>query len=78
MKEWIDKAEVLPVENSAPAVDSLRHILNPYESRIDVAWIVVARKRLEDIRSGAVKAVPGEYVFAKLWNGLGNELPVRP
>jgi putative addiction module component (TIGR02574 family) len=69
IKELIDQAEALPVEERALVVDSLLRSLNPPESRIDEKWALVARKRLEDIRSGAVKAIPGEDVFAKIWSG---------
>ncbi|MFN3714169.1 MAG: addiction module protein [Alcanivoracaceae bacterium] len=69
IKELIDQAEALPVEERALVVDSLLRSLNPPESRIDEKWALVARKRLEDIRSGAVKTIPGEDVFAKIWSG---------
>jgi len=69
IKELIDQAEALPVEERALVVDSLLRSLNPPESMIDEKWAVVARKRLEDIRSGAVKTIPGEDVFAKIWSG---------
>lgn len=67
IKELIDQAEALPVEERALVVDSILRSLNPPESRIDEKWALAARKRLEDIRSGAVKTVPGEDVFAKIW-----------
>ena len=69
IKELIDQAEALPVEERALVVDSLLRSLNPPESRIDEKWAMVARKRLEDIRSGAVRTIPGEDVFAKIWSG---------
>ena len=69
IKELIDQAEALPVEERALVVDSLLRSLNPPESKIDEKWALVARKRLEDIRSGAVKTIPGEDVFAKIWSG---------
>ncbi len=69
IRELIDQAEALPVEERALVVDSLLRSLNPPESRIDEKWALVARKRLEDIRSGAVKTIPGEDVFAKIWSG---------
>lgn len=69
IKELIDQAEALPVEERALVVDLLLRSLNPPESKIDEKWALVARKRLEDIRSGAVKTIPGEDVFAKIWSG---------
>jgi hypothetical protein len=42
--------------------------LNPTESETDRKWIEVAKRRREDIESGAVKPVPGEEVFRKVWD----------
>lgn len=69
IKDLIDEAEALPVEERALVVDSLLRSLNPPESRIDEMWASVARTRLEEVRSGAVDTVPGEEVFARIWNG---------
>ncbi len=68
IKDLIDEAEALPVEERALVVDSLLRSLNPPESRIDEKWASVAQKRLKEIRSGSVEAVPGEDVFARIWN----------
>jgi len=67
IKDLINEAESLPVEERAMVVDSLLRSLNPPESEIDKKWAAVARKRLEEIRSGTVATVPGEQVFAKIW-----------
>jgi putative addiction module component (TIGR02574 family) len=67
IKNLIHEAESLPVEERAMMVDSLLRSLNPPESEIDKKWAIVARRRLEEIRSGAVAAVPGEQVFEKIW-----------
>lgn len=66
-KELIDEAVSLPVEERALVVDSLLRSLNQPESEIDKKWAVVARKRLAEMRSGSVAAVPGEEVFEKIW-----------
>ncbi|MBI5462408.1 MAG: addiction module protein [Gammaproteobacteria bacterium] len=66
-KELITEAVSLPVEERALVVDSLLRSLNPPESEIDKQWIVVARKRLAEMRSGSVKAVSGDAVFKKVW-----------
>lgn len=68
IKDLIDEAEALPVEERALVVDSLLRSLNSPESRIDKKWASVASKRLREVRSGAVETVPGEEVFAKIWN----------
>ncbi|SFM62788.1 Putative addiction module component [Nitrosomonas nitrosa] len=60
IKDLINEAESLPVEERAMVVDALLRSLNRPESGIDKKWAAVARKRLEEIRSGTVAAVPGE------------------
>lgn len=66
MKEIIKEAESLPVEERAIVVDSLLRTLNPPSSDIDAEWAKVAKHRLAELRSGGVKAVPGDEVFAKI------------
>lgn len=68
IKDLIAEAEALPVEERALVVDSLLRSLNPPESRIDEKWAGVAAERLKGIRSGKVKSVPGEEVFARIWS----------
>ncbi len=66
MKEIIQEAESLPIEERAIVVDSLLRSLNPISTEIDIEWIKVAKRRLAELRSGSVKAVPGADVFAKI------------
>ena len=49
-------------------VDSLLKSLNPPETDIDKKWASVAKRRLAELRTGEVKAVPGDEVFQKIWN----------
>lgn len=58
----------LPVEERAMVVDFLLKSLNPPELEIDKKWAAVAKRRLEEVRSGKVEAVPGEEVFKRIWN----------
>ncbi|MFP4583363.1 MAG: addiction module protein [Thermodesulfobacteriota bacterium] len=67
IKDLIDKAGSLPVEERTMLVDSLLRSLNPPELDIDKKWAAVARRRLEDIRSGTVETIAGEEVFERLW-----------
>ena len=64
--EIIHEAESLPVEERTLVVDSLLRSLNPPDPEIDKKWAAVAKRRLEDLRSGRVTPVPGEEVFAKI------------
>jgi putative addiction module component (TIGR02574 family) len=66
MKEIIEEAESLPVEERALVIDSLLRSLNPLSMEIDREWVRVAKRRLAELRSGAVKPVPGNEVFQKI------------
>lgn len=65
-KKIIEDAESLPVEERAVVVDSLLKSLNPPSEEIDQKWIAAARCRLQELRSGAVEAVPGKDVFDRI------------
>lgn len=64
-RELIEQAILLPVEDRALMIDSLLRSLNQPESEIDKKWSEVARKRLNELRSGSVAPVPGDEVFEK-------------
>lgn len=64
--EIIQEAESLPVEERAIVVNSLLRSLNPPDPEIDRKWAAVAKRRLEELRSGRVKPVPGQEVFARI------------
>jgi putative addiction module component (TIGR02574 family) len=64
--ELIDEAMSLPVELRAQLVDKLLKSLNPSQAEIDKLWAVEAERRVADIESGKVQAVPGEKVFEKI------------
>ena len=66
-KELIAEAVSLPVEERAIVADSILRSLNAPEFYIDKKWVAVAQRRLSELRSGKVKAIPGEEVFARIW-----------
>jgi len=66
MKEIIQEAASLPIEERAMVVDSLLKTLNPPDADIEEEWVKVAKKRLAELRSGHMKAVPGDEVFPKI------------
>jgi putative addiction module component (TIGR02574 family) len=66
-KDLIAEAISLPVEEKAIVVDSILKSLNPPAFDIDRKWATVARRRLSELRSGKVKAIPGEEVFSRIW-----------
>lgn len=66
MKEIIQEAGSLPVEERAIVIDSLLQTLNPQDREIERAWVETAKRRLAELRSGSVKPIPGDEVFAKI------------
>lgn len=64
--ELIDELASLPVEERARVLDTLLRSLNPPESTLDAAWLEVAQRRLDELRAGRVKTLPGEAVFERI------------
>ena len=71
IKEILEEAASLPVEERAQVVDSLLRSLNPPEAEIDRKWAEEARRRLQEIRSGTAEGASGEEVFEKVWKRFG-------
>ncbi len=70
-RELIAEAISLPVEERALVADSILRSLNTPEPERDRKWTAVAQRRLAELRSGNVNAVPGEEVFARVWRRFG-------
>ncbi|MDP2156376.1 MAG: addiction module protein [Nitrospirota bacterium] len=66
MKEIIQEAASLPIEERAMVVDSLLKTLNPPDVDIEKEWVEIAKKRLAELRSDRMKAVSGDEVFSKI------------
>lgn len=71
VKEIISEAESLPVEERAFLVDSILRTLNPPDPDVDRKWAEVARRRLEEMRSGRVRIISGDQVFEKVRERFG-------
>jgi len=65
-KDIIEEAKQLPVDDRVTVVDSLLRTLNVPDPEIDEAWAEAAAARLAELRSGRVKAVPGDKVLARI------------
>ena len=65
-KEIIEEAECLPVEERVMVIDSLLQTINPPLAEVEIEWMMVAKRRLAELRSGHVQAVPGNEVFATI------------
>ena len=66
-QELIEEVLLLPIEERAYIIDSLIQSMNPIDSDIDRKWLEVSKKRLNELKSGEVKGVPGDEVFNKIW-----------
>ena len=64
--ELFDEAVSLPVEIKAQLIDKLLRSLHPFQEEIDELWAAEAEKRVEEIKSGKVKTIPGDEVFKKI------------
>jgi len=65
-KKLIEEALSLPIEERALIADSLLRSLNVPNDAIDANWTEVAKRRLQELRSGKVKPIPGDEVFSEV------------
>ena len=66
-QDLIDEAISLPIEERALLVDTILQSMNPSNEENDQKWAAEAKERLEELRSGKVKPIPGEEVFKRIW-----------
>jgi putative addiction module component (TIGR02574 family) len=71
INDIIQEAAALPVEERIIVVDSLLRSLNIPDPSSDNEWTAVAKLRLAELRSGRVKPVPGDQVFARIRERFG-------
>jgi putative addiction module component (TIGR02574 family) len=64
--ELMSAAESLPLELKTELIEKLLSSLNPSQKEIDKLWAEEAEKRVEELRTGKVKAIPGEDVFREI------------
>ncbi len=62
----IEEAVSLPVEERTRLAESVLQSLNAPDAAIDAAWVAEAGRRLDELRSGQVQAIPGEVVFERI------------
>jgi len=65
-RDIVEEAAELPVDERVILDDSLLRTLNVPNPEIDKAWAEVAESRLAELRSGRIKAVPGDQVFERI------------
>lgn len=62
----IEEAISLPVEERTRLAESVLQSLNAPDAAVDAAWAAEASRRLDELRSGQVQAIPGEVVFERI------------
>lgn len=65
-KKLIEEIESLPVEDRMMVAESVLNTLNPADPEADLFWLEVAERRLDELKSGKVAAIPGDDVFRKI------------
>ncbi len=72
LDQIIEEAHRLPREQVAELVDRLTlELLHSVDPSIEDAWKRETRRRLEEIESGRVQAVPGDEVSARIRKIVG-------
>jgi putative addiction module component (TIGR02574 family) len=77
VSELLEKALALSTQERGLLIDRLVESLDdePAEEGIEAAWADEIKRRVDDIRCGRVKTIPGEQVLgrlkARLRNGRG-------
>jgi putative addiction module component (TIGR02574 family) len=64
--ELISMAESLPVDIKIKLIDKLLNSLHPSQKEIDELWVKEVERRVEEIKTGKVKAIPGGKVFKEI------------
>lgn len=62
----MERAEMLPIDLKLELVDRLLESISPSQKEIDELWKIEIELRVEEVRSGKVKTIPGEQVFAEI------------
>jgi putative addiction module component (TIGR02574 family) len=67
VSELLEKALALSTQDRGLLIDRLAASLDnePAEEGVETAWKEEIERRIEDVRSGRVKTIPGEQVLAR-------------
>jgi len=67
----MERAEMLPIDMKLELVDRLLESISPSQKEIDELWKIEIERRVEEVRAGKVKTIPGEQVFAEIEERFG-------
>lgn len=68
--ELMSLAESLPLDIKTQLIDRLLRSLNQSQKEIDELWAKEIERRVEELKSGKVKPIPGEIVFQEIQERL--------
>lgn len=68
VSELLERALALSLEERGLLIDRLVESLNdePAEEGVEKAWAEEIKRRVDEVRSGRVKTIPGEQVLREL------------
>ena len=66
VEELIEEVQTLPIDIKTQLIEKLLESINPNQKEIDKLWSTEAEKRVEEIKKGKVKLIPGEKVFEEI------------
>ncbi len=64
--EIISMVESLPVDIKTILVEKILSSLHPSQKEIDALWAKESEKRVNEIKTGKVKTIPGNEVFKEI------------
>ena len=68
VNDLIKEVESLPLDIKTELIERLLESVNPSYKEIDEAWAIEAEARLQEIKNGTVKTIPGDKVFKEIRN----------
>jgi putative addiction module component (TIGR02574 family) len=69
--DLMETVDSLPIDMKLELVDKILDSLTPRQKDIDELWQIEAERRVEEVRSGKVKTIPGEQVFEEIRQRFG-------
>ena len=67
----METVDSLPIDMKLELVDKILDSLTPRQKDIDELWQIEAERRVEEVRSGKVKTIPGKQVFEEIRQRFG-------
>ena len=65
-KDLVAEVTSLPIEERAIVADLILKSLTPTDDAIDQKWTTIAKKRVQEIKTGQAELIPGDDVLKKI------------